>query len=94
MAVDTKLILRPGDKLTFVVTATDPLGEALEYKCAQNVSPEANWQESNIIEIVIEDKHIAKKKVFFVCIRSKRNYHANESFDDMALFSYTILPVK
>jgi len=82
------------DKLTFVVTATDPLGEALEYNFASRVNPEANWQESNIIEIVIEDKHIAKNQVFYVSIRSKRNYHANEYSDDLASFKYTILPVK
>lgn len=93
MIADTKLILRPGDKLTFVVTATDPLGEALEYQCV-SVDPEPNWEENNIIEIVIEDKHVAKKQPFYVCIRSKRNYHANKFFDDMATFNYTILPVK
>jgi len=92
MFADTKLILRPGDKLTFVVTATDPLGEALEYQCV-SVGPEP-WQENNIIEIVIEDKHIAKKQTFYVSIRSKRNYHAKNFFDDVASFNYTILPVK
>lgn len=93
MVVDTKLTLRPGDKLTFIVTATDPLGETLEYQCVSN-RPEPNWQENNIIEIVIDDKHIAKKQTFIVCIRSKRNYHARGSYDDLASISYTILPVK
>lgn len=94
MFVDTNLILRPGDKLTFVVTASDPLGEALEYECFQSLGPDTNWQESNIIEIEIEDKHIAKKQVFYVSIRSKRIYHALKYSDDQASFSYTILPVK
>jgi len=90
MVVDTKLTLRPGDKLTFVVTATDPLGEALEYSCLDNVS----WQESNIIEIEIENKHIAKEQDFIIRIRSKRNYHAIGIWDDTAFFRYTILPIK
>jgi len=88
--IDTNLILRPGDKLTFVVTASDPLGESLEYECIKEV----NWQESNIIEILIEDRHIAKRQEFVVCIRSKRKFHANELWDDSASFTYTILPVK
>jgi hypothetical protein len=85
-----KLILRPGDFLTFVISATDPLGEALEYCCYG----ETAWQEDNSIKINIEKKHIAKRQTFMVCIRSKRDYHAKDTYDDFAIFNYTILPNK
>ena len=87
---DTGLVLRVGDKLTFVITASDPQGEELEYCCFGN----ADWQESNIIEIEIKNKHISKRQDFILEIRSKRNYHAGGDADDRAFFSYTILPVK
>jgi|ERR1035437_1101367 hypothetical protein len=90
MVSDNNLILRPGDKLTFVVTATDPLGEELEYCCSGN----EGWQKSNIIEVEIENRHIAKRQDFMLKIRSKRNYHAYNDIDDGAIFRYTILPVK
>jgi hypothetical protein len=45
----TKTALRPGDALEYVITATDPLGEALEYQCTLGSgSPEhsSEWNEN------------------------------------------------
>lgn len=88
--IETNLILRPSDKLTFIITATDPLGDSMEYCCYGHV----DWQESNTINIEIDKKHIAKEKNFLLCIRSKREYHARSDMDDVVLFKYTILPKK
>lgn len=88
--IETNLILRPSDKLTFIITATDPLGDSMEYCCYGDV----DWQESNTINIEIDKKHIAKGKNFLLCIRSKREYHAHSDMDDVVVFTYTILPKK
>ncbi|MFC6999559.1 Swt1 family HEPN domain-containing protein [Rufibacter roseus] len=89
--ITSKSVLRPGDWLTFVISATDPLGEQLEYCCLGN----SKWSVSNIIEFEIENKHISKLTDFILCIRSKRDFHAYNSLDpkdDMIIFRYSILP--
>lgn len=90
LPVFTKLILRPDDTLTFVITATDPLGESLEYRC----SGLADWQSENTININITTKHIARRQDFLIYMRSKRDYHANDNFDEAIIFSYIVLPKK
>jgi hypothetical protein len=88
--INTNLTLRVGDTLQFFITATDPLGEDLEYSLYGD-----KWQKSNSIEIKLTEKHISKKHGFIVAVRSKRSYHA-DSFgcDDSVLFEYQILPKK
>jgi len=88
----TNLTLRVGDKITFVVTASDPLGENLQYSLTTLFDPGIDWQESNVVEIILEDRHIAKDREFLVMIRSKRDYHASELNDDSVIYSYSILP--
>jgi hypothetical protein len=89
-SINENLILRPGDFLSFVIAANDPLGEPLEYCCYG----ETDWQIENSITINIETKHIAKTRGFMLCIRSKRDYHAKDKYDDFGIFTYTILPKK
>jgi hypothetical protein len=88
--IETNLVLRPGDEITFIITATDPLGESMEYCCLGDT----DWGNSNTFNIVIDKKHIAKEKGFLLCVRSKREYHAEHGMDDKVLFRYVILPKK
>ena len=95
---DTKMKLRPGDKLTFVVSATDPGGEELEYSISTKpgswLSAESNpWQKSNTFDYIITEKNIAKRLSVALSIRSLRDYHAEaEGYDDSVQFFYSVLP--
>lgn len=91
---ETKLTLRVGDKLSFVIAATDPLGENLEYSCQTIFGQRVDWQDSNVIEIELENDHVNIKKEFLVLIRSKRKFHASGESDDSVVFIYSILPKK
>jgi len=89
--LNTRKTLRVGDTIQFLITATDPLGEDLEYRC---LGGEFEWKNSNTIEIKLTEKHIAKSSDFIIYVRSKRSYHASSGFDDTVRFSYQILPKK
>jgi hypothetical protein len=86
----TKSTLRVGDTIQFLITATDPLGEDLEYSCLSK----SKWQNSKTIEIQLTEKEIGKNSNFTIAIRSMRNYHARGIYDDAAFFFYLILPKK
>ena len=89
--LNTGKTLRVGDTIQFLITATDPLGEDLEYRCSVG---EFEWKNSNTIEIKLTEKHIAKSSDFIICVRSKRSYHASSDYDDAVKFLYQILPKK
>lgn len=87
-SVETGLILRVGDYLEFIVTATDPNGGTLYY----GLHPSYNWQTSNIIQIPITVNHIQRNQYFLVSIKNNQPYRANGNLDDCVSFSYQILP--
>lgn len=87
--------LRPGDELQFVVTATDPFGEDIEYQMTANAGSPGNsdkWGNKNEFTLKIKDSDVCN--LFFVNfrIRSKRKYHAKKTYDDNLIFTYTVLP--
>ncbi len=90
--IDTKMTLRPGDILEFVVTASDPDGGKLEYR----IAPRGDWQENNKFSITLGEKHISKSSSFTILVRSKRQYYADQLLeaDDSVHFTYQILPLK
>jgi hypothetical protein len=92
--IATSNILRPGDILEFVVTASDPEGLELKYQ----IMSETAWQKENNFRILIVNKHIGKMKQFIIRIRSLRDYHAYDSIDggcdDVVIFDYQVLPKK
>ena len=81
--------LRVGDTIQFIITATDPLGENLEYSIFGG-----KWRDANVIDIKLTEKHISKGHDFGIAVRSKRSYHAHNGFDDAVIFRYQILPKK
>jgi hypothetical protein len=96
-SVKAKTILRPGDTLEFVVTASDPMGEELEYAIGFGSSELSfhmpmTWQNDNLLVLSITDKFIGRDILIAPVIRSHRPYHASTSCDDMAGFTYDILP--
>lgn len=92
-----KTILRPGDFLEFVVTASDPSGESLEYQMSvgnlmYSKSTLSEWQSSHEFRLSITEHHIRKDFYVGFSIKSPRPYHAHEKFDDRKLFDYVVLP--
>jgi hypothetical protein len=91
--VYTKMALRPGDTIDFVVTASDPEDLPLEYGIGLN-EPVKMWQTSGEFQVTFTDKHISKHFAVGLYIRSPRPYHASSSYDDRVQFFYQVLPVR
>ncbi len=93
-AVDsnTGMSLRVGDLIEFVITATDPMGEPLQYAIYKSFLTQ--WQDSNVIQLTIREKDIQKRFSVILVIKSRRKYHAEQEYDDTAIFEYEVLPPK
>lgn len=90
-SVTTGIILRVGDHVDFVVTATDPLGGVLGYSLLTPHRPRV-FQPSNTLSWDVPYDQIGKEVVVFLYIISDRDYHARDFCDDWVSFSYEILP--
>jgi hypothetical protein len=90
----TKMVLRPGDTVDFVVTASDPLGHALSFSAHKSPVGAGIWQESNTFSVMITDADIGRDFVVSLLIQSSRQYHAHIFSDDYVVFHYTVLPKK
>jgi hypothetical protein len=90
----TKLILRPGDVIEYVITAADPLGQELKYAISRNPgSMTIRYQASNTVEYVVQPDNVGRVFNLSACIISCRPYHAVGDFcDDFVEFSYSVLP--
>lgn len=86
-------ILRPDDIIDFVVTASDPLGEALDYGISVGYTA-IIWQRHNTFSVRITDAHVSTSFLIKIQIKSTRNYHASDDHDDEVEFYYTVLPRK
>jgi hypothetical protein len=91
--LETRTVLHPGDVVEFVVTATDPDDEPLQYLLGLFGSRNSQeWQQSNILTWRVTKADINRYARFMISIISGREYHANGDHDDLVLFMYTILP--
>ena len=88
----TEQILRPGDRIDYVVTATDPLGESLEFAIAIGPTWQPEWVSNNSFSVTVEEKHIGRYFGVSLFARSKRKHHASRDHDAKVEFSYTVLP--
>jgi hypothetical protein len=88
----TKTILRPGDIIDFIITASDPYDEPLIYGIS--LPSGTTWQESNAFSITVRNEDIGSLFAVGLYIKSKRSFHANTSYDDCISFAYTVLPTK
>lgn len=93
--VSTGKKLRVGDKVTFVVAASDPLGEPLHYQMTviggRHVE-KGDWQPSNALEYEVTTADVGRQFTFDFSIRSSREYHARGDDDDRVHFFYEVLP--
>jgi hypothetical protein len=90
-------ILHPGDLISYVITASDPQGNKLEYGLSKP-DVEDVWQDENALSFTVEYKHIGRDKMVDLYIRTLLEYHAYSSldfgYDDAVSFMYDILPPK
>lgn len=93
-SVETKMTLRPGDTVEFVVTARDPGDLPIEYGIELNSDHQRRWQSSSTFAITLTDNHIRQSFFVILFIRSTRDFHASYGFDDYVKFGYTVLPQK
>ncbi|WP_028891101.1 hypothetical protein [Tenacibaculum sp. 47A_GOM-205m] len=87
-------ILRPGDTIEFILTASDPYGEELEFWGSVYAGGELTKTSGNTFSIRIEENHVRDSFDIEFFVRSKREYHREGSIDDRARFSYKVLPPK
>lgn len=94
LSENKKTILRPGDLMEFVVTASDPLDAALEYRMDFEIE-KGRWQKENTFSMRISQRHIGRNVLITFDIRSPRDYHAiGPDYDDTVRLYYEILPAK
>ncbi|CAG1020875.1 hypothetical protein DOJK_00626 [Patescibacteria group bacterium] len=90
--INTKMCLRIGDVVEFVVTASDPLGANLQYSLKIDCDFKYIWQDSNVITLTIKNNHVGRDFKVLLLVRSPREYHANGFCDDSVCFAYEVLP--
>jgi HEPN superfamily Swt1-like protein len=93
-AIVTKQILRSGDLVEFVVTASDPMGQPLKYRLLTSGWREGGWQDDNTLSVVLSDKDIRETFRIEIQIKSGRQHHAHPDCDADVSFFYTVLPKK
>lgn len=90
--------LRPGDVLEFVITASDPRGESLEYIVLPTQGKKLiEWNTSGNISLRIEEEHVYEAQWINIAVRSNRKYHpvhlnSAGKVDDIVKFAYSVLP--
>lgn len=90
--IDTGMRLRVGDVIEFVIAATDPLGEPLQY--AVYKSERTQWQDDNVVALRLTEQDVRKQCKVLLTIKSQRKHHAHGDADDFTLFTYEVLPSK
>ena len=91
--VRTKTTLRVGDKLDFVITATDPFEEPLNYAIIAK-DRDRLWQASNQLSWEVAPDQVGREVHAFLVIRSLREHHAYDFHDDEVVFTYDVIPLK
>lgn len=91
--VNTKAVLRPGDVVDFVITASDPSDLPLEYGISRYGDYNFNWKNKNTFSVSISEDQISRHHAIVLGIRSPRSYHAfSGGYDDYVRFTYIVLP--
>jgi len=88
MRIKTNSTLRVGNVVEFIITASDPEQQPLQYRILG-----FKWESSNILRLTIEDKHVSRNTKVNITIRGNRKFHAYPlGYDDRVVFEYQILP--
>lgn len=89
----TSMVLRVGDRIDFVITATDPLGENLHYSLISK-NRDRLWEDKNVLFWEIASDQVGKLVHVILLISSNRRYHAYDFHDDEIVFTYDVIPSK
>jgi len=91
--LNTSTLLRPNDLVEYVVTATDPLGDELDFGLGLSTSTfDIHWQKSNVLSFTVLEEHVRRGFIVTINIRSSREYHAGIGFDERIEVAYDIIP--
>ena len=92
--VVSEALLRPGDTVTWVVSATDPRGDPMSYRASLlgGSGRDTEWQESNVLGFTMLEADVGRMRDVNIYIRSPRKYHAMGDYDDIRTFRYEVLP--
>jgi hypothetical protein len=90
----TEMTIRTGDTLDFSITASDPLGENLQYRISIDDEDWGVWQDNNTFSVTFSEANIGANILIQLSVKSQREYHASKYFDDIVRFFYTVLPSK
>jgi len=91
----TDLILRPDDVIDYVVTASDPMGQELQFLFENYMHNEkSQWQKENTFSLKILENDVGRNFCLRIKIKSPRAHHALQQHDDHVDFYYTVLPKK
>lgn len=92
-AIVTKSVLRPGDIVDYVVTASDPLGDELEFQMmVGHFTVVIPWQKENTLALPILEEHISRPFLVMLQVRSPRKHHAANHCDHWVEFYYSVIP--
>lgn len=87
------VVLRPGDKVSFVARAWDPEDAVLDWSVAIRSDDRFEFTGSELQwEWLVEERDISENVFVEFRIRSKRAYHRSYRRDDDAVFAYKVLP--
>lgn len=93
--VVTHMRLRPGDRIDYVVTASDPLGAEIEYRYyKKTIYPLSNWVKDDSVSVEVQKDDVGESYSVRAEIRSPREFHAQGDYDDWVSFTYEVLPPK
>lgn len=96
--LNTKCVLRPGSQLQIKVTASDPLGDPLEFAALPGCVPyDFTWNNNGNFILNIEKRHVGEVLWVYIAVRSPREFHAISAVglgpvDDKVTFGYEVLP--
>jgi hypothetical protein len=90
----TNTILKPGNKIDFIVEAESLDGSDLEYSLDVDYKNVFKWQSESKFTLTITEKNISKFCQVRINVRHKRSYQPMNVIDDSVIFSYQVIPDK
>jgi hypothetical protein len=87
-------VVRPGDVVDLVITATDPHGESLLFGLTPPGCHTDNqlWQEDHTFQFRFHDNHVTERFGIKLWVKTKRPFHAWGWYDDCASIVYVVRP--
>lgn len=97
-AMDTGVVLRPGDEISFKCVGTDPQGRDLSW-VMYTAAPTGGLKETDFVEgqeavltWSVSDEDVRERAVVSIRLVSSGPYHRHGSWDHEYLFSYRVDP--